>query len=224
MYGSPVENTTLGASYHAATNYTLKGHVEAKNMKIATRTGIIDTSYKHKAQLDVTMPERVMLSGTHQLNDQWTVMADATWTRWSALDHVKIIDKEANPPLQNGSAHLALNWKNTWALSAGTAYKLNDQWTLKAGYMYDQSPVNDKNRTVRTPDADRNWFTAGAKWDLNQDITFDFSAAYVMLKDGKLDQGEHKADGSERPEYGRVTGLYKNQSTFIFGGQMTYRF
>ena len=110
------------------------------------------------------------------------------------------------------------------ALSVGTAYKLNDQWTLKAGYMFDQSPTTDDNRTVRAPDNDRNWFTAGAKWDATKDMTFDFSAAYVLLKDGKITESAHNEDGSNNDDYGTLTGEYKDQSSWVLSAQMTYRF
>ena len=212
----PTSATTLGASYHAPTKFKLQGDITASNASL----GPVDMSFKHKGELEVTMPERVLFSATHQLNEQWTVMADATWTRWSRLDSITIVDKED----ASNNTFVPMNWRNVWALSVGTAYKVNNQWTLKAGYMFDQSPTTDDNRTVRAPDNDRNWFTAGAKWNATKDMTFDFSAAYVMLKDGKIEEHKHNADGSIDNSYGTLTGEYKDQSSWVLSAQMTYRF
>lgn len=212
--------TTLGMSYHAATDYKMEG-TNTVNM-----SGIIGgvVNGEHDAKLDITMPERVMFSGTHQINDRWSVMADATWTRWSQLDSVSVESSQGDET----SSYVPMNWNNVWALSLGTSYKVSNDWTLKAGYMFDQSPTTDENRTVRAPDGDRNWFTAGAKWDATEDLTFDFSAAYVMLKDGKIDEEKHNVvdgeDGGVDPSYGELTGEYTDQSTWILSAQMTYRF
>ncbi|MDP0563646.1 MAG: outer membrane protein transport protein [Candidatus Endonucleobacter sp. (ex Gigantidas childressi)] len=214
----PYMSTTLGASYHAQTKFNLEGDVKASNVA----GGLGD--FKHKAELKITMPERVMLSATHQLDEQWTIMADATWTRWSRLDSISVVDKEGTLT-QNGSTYVPMHWKDVWAMAVGVAYKVDDQWTLKAGYMFDQSPVSDSTRTVRSPDNDRHWITAGVKWSVIEDIVFDFSAAYVMLKDGKIDEKAYNVSNQAvNSGYGSLIGEYEGQSTWILSAQMTYRF
>ena len=103
----PTSATTLGASYHAPTKFKLEGDITASNVA----GGSLD--FKHKGELEVTMPERVLFSATHQLDEKWTVMADATWTRWSRLDSITIVDKEATT-LQNGTTYVPMNWRNVW--------------------------------------------------------------------------------------------------------------
>ncbi|PJE79059.1 47 kDa outer membrane protein [invertebrate metagenome] len=209
----PDDKTTLGASYHAPTKFTLEGDVTATNMPFGK-------DFKDDAQLKITMPERTMFSVTHQLNDQWTVMADATWTRWSRLENIFIEDKE--------NAHfnkfVAMEWRDVWAVSTGAAYKMNDQWTFKAGYMYDQSPTTNSNRTVRAPDNNRHWLTAGAKWKTTPNLVFDLAAAYVIMDDAKVDEHAYNPDGSTDEDYGTLTGEYTDSSTWILSAQMTYLF
>lgn len=221
----PVAGTTLGMAYHAETRFKLEGDIEASNFKHPAAGSL---NFTHKGKLKVTMPERIMLSATQQLDEQWTLMADATWTRWSRMDTIMIVDKEPQTlpngiPL-SGDKYVPMNWRDVWALSFGTAYKLNDQWTLKAGYMFDQSPTTNANRTVRAPDNDRNWFTVGAKWDATDNLTVDASAAYVMLKDGTISEIAYEKDGSEKAGYGELTGEYKDQASWVLSTQMTYRF
>ena len=34
-------------------------------------------------------------------------------------------------------------WRNTWTVRLGGQYKVSDQWKLRAGYVYDQTPVQE---------------------------------------------------------------------------------
>ena len=38
------------------------------------------------------------------------------------------------------------NFRNTWRVSAGANYRYSDNWTLRGGVAFDQSPVNDTDR------------------------------------------------------------------------------
>ncbi|WP_330925569.1 OmpP1/FadL family transporter [Candidatus Sororendozoicomonas aggregata] len=212
----PLPKTTLGLSYHAKTTFKLSGKAEAD-------LGNPLLNFRHDATLDITMPDSLMLSATQVLNDQWTVMADVTWVRWSTIKEIRVVDKE--PFLvKTADQYVPLDWRNTLAFSLGTAYHLTDDWTLRAGYMYEQTPTSDHKRTVRVPDNDRNWFTAGARWNASQDLSIDFAAAYLMMKDGTVDQKAYKPDETVDPEGGRFTGDYKHQNTWVLSGQVTYRF
>jgi long-chain fatty acid transport protein len=69
----------------------------------------------------------------------------------------------------------------------GTEYDFNDTWTGRLGYQYDPTPTTDEARTSRTPDGDRNWFTAGGTYRHNEAISVDFAAVYIDVGDGTID-------------------------------------
>lgn len=201
--------TTLGLSYHSKLDFKLDGDFILEN-------SVADTNVP--AELEITMPEKVMASVTHKIDEQWTVMADATWTRWSRFQEFNVTSSGTSV------SYVPMNWKNTWALSLGTSYQLNDQWLLRGGYMFDQSPVDNDNRTARTPDANRNWFTLGANWKAAENLSVDFAYAYVKLQNGSINEGKHSGvDTPADPSYGFLTGNYKS-SSHIFGLQLNYRF
>ena len=205
------EQTVLGLAYHSNYKFNLKG-----DYKVSVRG--IDQPSKD-ARLKIVMPEKVMLSATHKFDDQWTFMADLTWTRWTRFQEFDVTDPSG------GSSHnyVPMNWRNTWALSLGTSYQLNDQWLLRAGYMFDESPVTNETRTVRSPDANRNWFTFGANWRLSDDMSLDLAYAYVRLQDGTINEKKYKSAGVEDPSYGVITGNYSNASNIV-GAQLNYKF
>ncbi len=214
-------STTLGLAYHSQLEFKLKGDFDVENIHsvIPNIPPIFTTPLSSDANLDITMPEKLMLSATHRLNGRWVVMADATWTRWSRFEEFRVTSSND----QLGS-YIPMNWKNTWALSLGSSYQLNDQWLLRAGYMFDQSPVTSDTRTVRSPDANRNWFTFGANMKLAENMNVDFAYAYVKLQDGSINEPKYdKSTGQPDDEHGVVTGEYSSGS-HIFGAQFNYKF
>lgn len=204
--------TMLGLAYHAPLEFTLEGDVKAESSVL---------NMESKAKLDITMPERAAISFTRHLDEKWTLMAEATWTRWSRFEEFYV---KANDP--SLSSYIPMNWTDVWSFSLGTSYQLNREWQLRAGYMRDQSPVDDKNRTVRSPDSDRNWFTAGLNWKPNKKVNIDLSYAYVKLDKGKISETKHKTPpegGGTIASYGTLTGEYNN-SSHIVAAQFNYIF
>jgi long-chain fatty acid transport protein len=55
-------------------------------------------------------------------------------------------------------------------MSLGGEWKLNDEFTLRAGYAQDTTPTHDATRTPRLPDADRAWFSVGLTWIAERDV------------------------------------------------------
>ena len=211
------EQTVAGISYHSKLKFKLDGTSELSS---AIPSPLLN--YKHKAELEVTMPERVLLSITQDVTEQWRVMLDATWTRWSRFDEFYVKDKVNSAY----DSYVPQNWKDVWSFSIGTAYRLDQEWTVRAAYMYDDSPIKDSNRTVRTPGSDRHWFTLGLKWDMTPDMTLDFAWAYVALEKGNIHEQKHTTPGTNPAvdsAYGELKGEYKN-SSHILAAQLTYRF
>ena len=66
------DSTSLGIAYHSKLDFNLEGDFSLKNVQP-----------KLPASLEIIMPEKLMFSATHKLDNRWTVMADITWTRWA---------------------------------------------------------------------------------------------------------------------------------------------
>ena len=85
------------------------------------------------------------------------------------------------------------NFKDTWRFSAGVNYQYNDKTVLRAGVAYDQSPVNDIDRSARLPDNDRTWLTVGGRYKYSTALNFDVGAAYICVKDGSINNSGNPA-------------------------------
>lgn len=205
--------TRFGLTYHSKVDYTLKGDttVSGSGFVLGSSAG------KYDASLDVETPESVDFSVTHDLNDTWTLYAGSTWTRWSRLEEIKVENKGVGGLL--GPALTTIteeqDWRDTWSYAVGAAYKLNRQWTLRAGLAYDQSPARNEFRSPRIPTDDRKILSLGAAWSPSDDMTIDVAYSYLKEDDAKIDQTS--------PIKGSYSATYKN-SAHGLGAQITYRF
>ncbi|MDZ4337489.1 MAG: outer membrane protein transport protein [Pseudomonas sp.] len=200
--------TRFGLTYHSKVDYRLKGDttVSGPGFVIGSSAGTYDAS------LELTTPESVDFSVTHELNADWTLYAGSTWTRWSRLEEIRADNKGVGGLLAGNLSSISepQNWHDTWAHAVGAAYKLNSQWTLRAGLAVDQSPTNNVDRSPRIPTGDRTILSLGTAWSPNDDVTIDLAYSYLMEDDAHIERDDYRA-------------TYKNTAHGL-GAQVTYRF
>ena len=210
------DRTRVGLTYHSMVDYKLKGDTKISGPGFGPLSGS-----KFDASLKIKTPESVDFSVTHELDDNWTLYAGSTWTRWSRLESI-VVNNEGTGPLAPALGQIAeeQNWHDTWAHAIGAAYKLNKEWTLRAGFSVDQSPANNQNRSPRIPTGDRKVFSLGAGWNPSDDMTIDVAYSYLMEEDVKIHQSTAITDPSFKGSY---NAKYEN-SAHGLGASLTYRF
>ncbi|NIE77245.1 transporter [Pantoea sp. Tr-811] len=209
------DRTRLGLTYHSMVDYKLEGKT-----RVSYPVPQLGLSGKFDASLNIKTPESVDLSITHELDDHWTLYAGSTWTRWSRLENITVKnDAPANYPLQTITEEQ--NWHDTWAHAIGAAYKVNKEWTLRAGFSVDQSPTNNTNRSPRIPTGDRKAVSFGAGWSPNDDMTIDVAYSYLWEEDTKVHNVPSST--SEGLLKGSYQAKYEN-SAHGLGASLTYRF
>ncbi|RMS24776.1 Outer membrane protein [Pseudomonas savastanoi] len=209
------DTTRLGLTYHSKVDYKLKGKTKIEGSGFGPFGG-----QKYDASLDISTPESVDFSITQQLDENWTVYAGSTWTRWSRLQDITV-NNDGVPALLGGSAGPIgtiteeQNWHDTWAHAIGASYKVNKEWTLRTGFSVDQSPTNNVNRSPRIPTGDRKIISFGAGRSPTDDLTIDVAYSYLRedetkIRDSSATKGLYSAD-------------YRNTAHGL-GTSVTYRF
>ena len=226
---TPVESTSIGLTYRSETNLELEGEAELTG-PFASFSGGPALPYlklEEDAVVPLTTPESATLALKHDFNEQWTLLAGATWTRWSRFKNLDIFSDEAAGvgaitaprPTGAGSAdkyagvgvigHVPENWENTWSAAIGAAYRVNDQWTLRAGYAWDESPVKKEFRTARVPSSDRHWLTLGAGWkESDSGWQVDGAFGYLIIDDIEVDEQEFEVGALTPVSAGRLQADY----------------
>lgn len=202
--------TRAGLTYHSRVKYELEG-----DTRVSASGALAGLSGKYDASLDLTTPESVDLSITHDLTDALTLHLGSTWTRWSRFKEIRVENDAATLPANLSTIVEEQNWHDTWAHAIGLSYRVSPQWTLRTGIAVDQSPINNTDRSPRVPSGDRTIFSLGAGWSPTPDMTID--VAYSYLQEETVDVNHQS---STRGSY---SARYKN-SAHGLGASLSYRF
>lgn len=212
------EQTRLGLHYRSEIKQTLKGSADfsgAAQAAVAGVTGIFtDTAVKSSIKL----PATASISLFHEINPEWSVMADYTWTNWSKVPELRFDFSNAQP-----DGVTTLNWKNSSRYSIGASYSpASSPWVFRGGLAFDETPIPDSSvRTPRVPGEDRTWVTIGAGYRSSDTLTFDFGYAHIFVDDAVISKAA--AAGTEDFIRGALNGSY-DSSVDIFSAQLEYRF
>ena len=95
---------------------------------------------------------------------RWLLALDLTWVNWSeAMETVEI---KTSSPL--GTIKFPMDWKDQYVIAIGAAYKLTDDWTLRAGYNYGSNPAPQEDLSSLFPAITEHHVTLGVGYRINQ--------------------------------------------------------
>src|SRR5690554_5616703 len=185
--------TTLGVTYRSQVKFTLEGDAEfvhqngkdgsgvkvfSQDLLVANPAsgGIMTISEvpKQSAKVPLTGPQNTTISLAHRFTDKFQLQGNITWTDWSSFKYFDVIGTESGVISEltglgdNYIGHIVEKWSDSYAYAIGGTYTLNNQWLFRAGFAYDEAPVNKNHRTARVPDNDRKWLTAGARYTVTK--------------------------------------------------------
>jgi len=153
--------------------------------------------------LEVELPDVAELSVYHEINDQWAIHGDITWTGWSSFQQLAPITGTA----ADGALLVTENWNDTFRYAIGTTYKHSDRLTFRAGLAYDESPVSSvSDRTLRIPDGDRIWVSIGATVKLTENYNLDLGYTHIFADETNVDFAAPAGSGNEGQFRGKAGG------------------
>jgi len=153
----------------------------------------------------MTVPQMVMFSAYHELNEKWAVMGNVNWQEWSRFGKVDVQINTSDPR----SLTVVSDYNDTWQVALGVQYRYLPKWTFTGGISYDSSAVDDDKRTVTVPMGETWGFALGAQYAVNPNLTLGASYALAWLGDMSVNQ-------PGGPLTGRIVGDFNNSSFNIF--------
>ncbi len=216
-YRSKIKYDVIGsATFSHPVVPTLTGPLAALNPVVVGSANAVNKALGSGGiTIDLTMPDMASLSYYQRLNDKWDILADVTWTGWSSIQQIALVRTSGSV-----LGVLPENFKDTWRYAVGVNYQYTEKIVLRAGVAFDQTPVNDTDRSARLPDGDRTWLTVGGRFKLSPAINIDVGAAYIWVKDPLINNSGNPANIAAN---GLITGNYSS-NVAILSGQMNYRF
>lgn len=188
---SPSEVTRVGMAYRSEIEHSLSGAVDFSEPSslggfaaLGPLGSALGATFADGANSSrVTLPDSASLSLFHQLSEKVALVGDLTWTDWADIPELRITFENALTPVGVES----LNWQEAWRAAAGIILNLNDRWTVRGGYAYDESPVpSSADSTPRLPDNDRQWLAFGVSHRLGDALTVDVGYAHLFISDSTI--------------------------------------
>lgn len=192
------ENTRLGISYKLKSVQRVKGDHTVKGSLVPGFNGIYSDG---KASPD--LPASILVSSYHKPFEKVAFTASVRWTEWH--DSFKEFDMNSSFTKAAGIKPVDYNWKNTWTIALGGEYYLNDNWTLRIGTAFDQSPADDdRRRTHRIPDSDRIWVSGGFSY-ITENYQVDVGYAHLFMKTSYI---RDSLNGDYNAKYNAHSNMY----------------
>ncbi|WCB46451.1 OmpP1/FadL family transporter [Nitratidesulfovibrio vulgaris] len=176
MWWQAFEDIALGASFRTPVKQHVKGRATFDNVPTGYGSQFNDTD----AEGDITLPGEVRFGVYWQATERLGVEVGAMRTFWSSYDELRI---DYGSPVGGKPASIKqTEWEDVWRLSAGAEYRLTDNVDLRAGYVYDEEPVNSAHLDFMVPANDRHLMSLGVGYHEGP-WRVDLSYTYLLITD-----------------------------------------
>lgn len=213
----PLTGVKLGVAYRSEISVRYKGTLTTTLP--APLPGVPDIS----GSANLRFPPSVTVGVSYSRWQPFTFEFDATWTGWSSYDQLRI--HLSQPIMVNGVLTNTLvqpkDWNDVWAFRFGANYKIREGMKLRAGYIYDLSPVPDDTFDPQVADANRHIFTVGGDLQLKR---FTLGIAYnYLLVESRDKENLITLNNVPYPTPFQANGRYKSR-VHSLGVSMAYHF
>lgn len=201
------DQISIGLAYRSAVTIDYEG--TATITQIITGVPLIDgavaaTVGDHDVTTSIAYPSVATVGVAYKLTDQLLVEADVQMWGWSVFKELSI------EGLPTGTETIDEDYEDAIEFRMGLEYWKTEDLALRAGFIYDVTPVPAKSISPLLPDASRTGFTFGIGKRFGS-MTIDAAFMYLMFADADT-------DGQQPSGY---NGVYKN-SGLLFGFNLGY--
>jgi long-chain fatty acid transport protein len=136
----------------------------------------------------INLPGVTTLSGYQDINNHVAILGSVIYTGWSSFKEIQLFNVAALTIDETGQVIPAYinaltpeNYRDTWRFSLGTNLKISEQFMLRLGTGFEQTPTVDVFRDVRLPDANRWAASVGGHYQLNKIVGFDAGYSHYFM-------------------------------------------
>jgi long-chain fatty acid transport protein len=208
----PTQADRIGINFHSQIDHTIAGNAtfEIPSNLLPLFDGAFTNT---KGTADFNTPWYLNLGWWHTLDDRFSFGVNASYTHWSSFKVLAI--NYANPLQAAYNSAQVFDYKNTWFGSIGGDYRLDNQWTLRAGFAYDQTPTSDATRDPKVPDNSRKWLSVGVGYQASENLRFDAAFVHLFVDDAKINDVS--------PTFDSLNGTFKVYGNVLaVSGQYTF--
>jgi long-chain fatty acid transport protein len=176
MLYEPVSKVKLGIAYRSKISVQHYGDITT------VLPAPLPSADPLSGSADLTFPASLTTGISYSRLVPFTFEFDATWTGWSSYSKFKT--NFSQPVAVNGvltnTSTIPKNWHDAWAFRFGANYEVREGMKVRAGYIYDLTPVPDSSFEPQVPDANRHIFTVGGDLKVLTRFTLGIAYNYIL--------------------------------------------
>jgi long-chain fatty acid transport protein len=162
---------------------------------------------------DLPLPAEVTAGLSVQVSEKLLLAFDYNYALWNVYEALTV-------EFASGTTSVnPRNYKNASTYRLGAQYNATEKFTFRAGWYFDESPVQDGYFAPETPRNDSMGFTGGLTYQVNKKLGIDFSFLYLHFDEVENSYDFYQENGNALP----FGGTYKS-SVFSPGIGITYGF
>ncbi len=197
----PMDSLTIGVNYRSEILVEAEsGTADFENIPNSPLTPFNDTTF----DATLPLPAELTIGASYQLNEQWLFAFDYNRTFWDVYESLDVDFADPNIPDSNNPR----NYKDASIYRFGLQYTANETFTLRAGYYFDESPVQSGYFAPETPRNDSNNFTGGLTVNVSDRVAIDAAFLYSRFKEIDESYDFYQENGQNVP----FRGTYKSSA------------
>ncbi len=173
------ERVRLGLTYRSQVNVDYEGDVELDDVNPPVM-GVL-THLEADASAKLRYPASWAAGICWQATPDLRLEANAEWVQWSTWDE-RVIKTSGL-----GTITQRLDWRDSWVLKLGAEYRLNETWTLRGGYLYNEQQVPSSTADASMPAGDSHGIAIGVGYQASERTCFDVALFTVYSEKRTLD-------------------------------------
>ncbi|MDN3596310.1 OmpP1/FadL family transporter [Zunongwangia endophytica] len=210
MY-NPTDKLRIGANYRSEIIVEAEeGDADFSNIPNSPLAPFNDTRF----DASLPLPAELSIGASYELTEQWLLAFDYNRAFWDVYQSLDIDFEDPTIP----DSENPRNYKDANTYRFGVQYIANDMFTLRAGYYFDESPVQSGYFAPETPRNDAHGFTAGLSVNITDKLSIDASFLYNRFKEVDESYNYYMENGENVP----FEGTYKTVA-FVPGLGVTFK-
>lgn len=130
---------------------------------------------------EIKYPGSIAVGYAVDLSERFSLGIDFEWIQNSTHDRLPL-GIGPNQPLLGGFDAIPMGWDDSFSIGIGGLYRVNEALTLRAGYLYSDSPMSDRTWNPSVPSDDRHILSVGAGYAFG-DHSIDLAYSLVLMSD-----------------------------------------
>lgn len=173
---TPSDAIQIGLSYRSEVQITFEGDATPSDAP-SQYDGLLPNG---GIEAPFTTPANITLGVAVKPLKNLTFVADYQYVGWESYDKLEVKYTDYTLPDGSNTTTSVRDFNNSFLARVGVEYNYNESLDLRAGFLYDQNPIDDERLDPTLPDSDRLGFSAGVGYNLTENLVVDL--AYLFLR------------------------------------------